>query len=98
MNANLFAGLVTLDVLNVPPMDELIKIHGDVAAGGRWSPVTCSHWQKVAIIVPYRDRFTHLILLLDRLHSLLHKQMISYQIFIIEQVCRCLMIGMLLSK
>lgn len=58
----------------------------EVEDGGIWKPSDCHSWQKVAIIVPYRDRWGHLKLLLKRLHPMLRKQQISYQIFVIEQV------------
>jgi N-terminal region of glycosyl transferase group 7 len=77
---------VKLNTLDVPTIDQLVQRHSSVQTGGHWSPATCRPWQKVAIVIPYRDRYTHLLLLLDRLHSLLQKQMIYYRIFVIEQV------------
>ena len=82
----IFEGLVTLDITENPSMSSIEKEHLDVQLGGKWSPDDCSPWQKVAIVVPYRDRYNHLKLLLKRLHSMLKKQKIFYQIFIIEQV------------
>jgi len=61
--------------------------HVGVLAGGRWTPVNCTAWQKIAIIVTYRERYKHLVLLLNRLHTLLQRQMMYYQIFVIQQVC-----------
>jgi len=60
--------------------------HVGVLAGGRWTPVNCTAWQKIAIIVTYRDRHEQLVLLLNRLHTLLQRQMMYYQIFVIQQV------------
>ena len=57
-----------------------------VETGGKWSPSECEAWQKVAIIIPYRDRYEHLALLLRRLHPMLQRQKIFYRIFVIEQV------------
>lgn len=56
-----------------------------VEKGGRWRPVRCLPFQKVAIIIPYRDRWFHLRILLSRLHPMLRKQSIDYHIFVIEQ-------------
>jgi hypothetical protein len=71
-------------MLDVPTMSSIELRHPEVQ-GGRWSPTRCNSWQKVAIIIAYRDRFDHLCILLDRLHSILQKQMIYYQIFVVEQ-------------
>jgi len=60
--------------------------HVGVLAGGRWTPVNCTAWQKIAIIVTYRERHEQLVLLLNRLHTLLQRQMMYYQIFVIQQV------------
>ena len=68
-------------------MEAVESRHTAVHSGGRWSPGNCSAWQKLAIIVTYRDRHEQLVLLLNRLHTLLQQQMMYYQIFVIEQVC-----------
>lgn len=81
-----YIGLVELNTVDIPAMSDLESRHSDIELGGSWSPSDCSAWQKVAIVIPYRDRFTHLLLLLDRLHTLLHRQKIHYQIFVVEQV------------
>ena len=67
-------------------MESVESRHSAVRAGGRWSPANCSAWQKLAIMISYRDRYEQLVLLLDRLHALLQRQMAYYQIFVIEQV------------
>ncbi|ESN91114.1 hypothetical protein HELRODRAFT_90454 [Helobdella robusta] len=53
--------------------------------GGEWKP-PCRSWQKLAIVVPYRDRYHHLLQLLDRLHAMLKKQLVHYKIFVVEQL------------
>ncbi|VDP33491.1 unnamed protein product [Soboliphyme baturini] len=42
--------------------------------------------QTVAMIIPYRDRESHLKIFLDHIRPFLRKQNISYQIFVVEQV------------
>ncbi|KAK2186027.1 hypothetical protein NP493_216g03032 [Ridgeia piscesae] len=42
----------------------------------------------VAVIIPYRDREDHLILLLSQLHPVLQRQQLDYRIFVVEQVNR----------
>nr|CAH8833458.1 unnamed protein product [Trichobilharzia regenti] len=51
---------------------------------GSWKP-RCSSSQKIAVIIPYRDREKHLKLLLPRIHALLLRQNMPYYVFVIEQ-------------
>ena len=75
-----------IDVFDNPSLESIAAANRAVQLGGRWSPSNCSAWQRVAIIIPYRDRAQHLRLLLRRLHPMLRAQMIDYQIFVVEQV------------
>lgn len=56
-----------------------------VQAGGRYKPSECRARDKVAVIIPFRDRKQHLPILLKNLHPFLIKQQINYGIFLIEQ-------------
>ena len=58
-----------------------------MSAGGCWEPKDCKPRQKVAIIIPYKNREEHLRALLYRLHPMLHRQKTSYCIIVAEQVC-----------
>lgn len=82
----LFVGLVDLDIFTEPSFETILRRNAHVLPGGQWKPTGCVSYQKVAIIFPYRNRLHQLKILLDRLHSLLRKQSIDYQIFLIEQV------------
>ncbi|CAG5078078.1 Oidioi.mRNA.OKI2018_I69.PAR.g8893.t1.cds [Oikopleura dioica] len=53
--------------------------------GGCWEPEDCFSTTKTAIIVPYKDRETHLKRLLYYLHPFLRRQKISYCIIVAEQ-------------
>ncbi|XP_037281124.2 uncharacterized protein LOC119174357 [Rhipicephalus microplus] len=53
--------------------------------GGLWSPVECAARHRVALVVPYRDRRLHLLLLLRHLHPILRRQLLSYRIYVVEQ-------------
>ena len=53
--------------------------------GGRWSPVPKRDRQsKIAIIVPYRDRFVNLELFLRNIHPFLKQQNAYYGVYVIE--------------
>jgi hypothetical protein len=56
-----------------------------VLAGGRYKPEECRARDRVAIVIPFRDRKQHLPILLKNLHPFLMKQQINYGIFLIEQ-------------
>ncbi|XP_068736891.1 beta-1,4-galactosyltransferase 4-like [Montipora capricornis] len=55
-----------------------------VENGGQWTP-NCRSRQKVAVIVPFRDRHEHLNIFLRHMHQFLRWQLLDYRIFVIEQ-------------
>ena len=54
--------------------------------GGRFIPTGCRAGQKLAIIVPYRNRERHLKLFLQHMHPFLQLQKVDYTIYVIELV------------
>lgn len=56
-----------------------------VVRGGRYRPPDCEARHRTAIIIPYRNRETHLKLLLYYLHPFLQRQQLNYGIYIIHQ-------------
>ena len=68
-------------------METILHAHPLVGPGGIHHP-RCNPTQRVAIIVPVRDRADHLATLLHHLHPFLQRQLISYQIIVAEQVSR----------
>ncbi|CAG2163589.1 unnamed protein product [Oppiella nova] len=58
----------------------------DIKLGGRHEPRECRSRQKVAVIVPFRDRWPHLKLFVQHMHPFLVSQRLDYQIFIVEQM------------
>ena len=58
----------------------------NVKIGGLWEPETCTSRYKVAIIVPYRDRPKEKSYFLQHMHPFLHRQLLYYRVFIVEQV------------
>ncbi len=53
--------------------------------GGRYEPNECRSRNKVAIVVPYRDRKDHLSVFLRYLHPFLQRQQLNYVIIVVEQ-------------
>ena len=69
-----------------PSFAQLEKKFKTLKPGGAWSPSNCKARHQVAIIIPYRDRVTHLRVLLDVLHPILQLQQLKYRVFVVEQV------------
>ena len=61
------------------------QFHDNVLLGGAWRPY-CVARQRVAIIIPYRDRERHLKAFLGVIHAVLQSQFLDYQVYVIEQV------------
>jgi len=57
----------------------------NVRRGGQWSPNDCNSKAKVAIIIPFRNREKHLMVLLRHLHPVLQRQGLDYRIFVVNQ-------------
>ncbi|KAI0218404.1 Beta-1,4-N-acetylgalactosaminyltransferase bre-4 [Lamellibrachia satsuma] len=64
---------------------EVIRNNPEILPGGKWRPRDCVARHKVALIIPYRDREDHLILLLSQLHPILQRQQLDYRIVVVEQ-------------
>ncbi|MEE6467710.1 hypothetical protein FKM82_008023 [Ascaphus truei] len=52
---------------------------------GRCQPESCRPQQRVAILIPHRNREKHLLYLLDNLHPFLQRQQLEYGIYVIHQ-------------
>ncbi|KAI0212777.1 Beta-1,4-N-acetylgalactosaminyltransferase bre-4 [Lamellibrachia satsuma] len=74
-------GQLGISVDGTPGAAELAR----VVQGGGWKPTGCRARQRVAIIVPYRDRQQHLELFVRHMHPILQRQMLEYRIFVVEQ-------------
>ncbi|BFZ15665.1 hypothetical protein BsWGS_18704 [Bradybaena similaris] len=78
-------GGAEVDSFGEPTEESIIADNPHIEIGGTWKPPDCRSWQRVAVIVPYRDRLHHLHILLRRLHPMLKLQKIAYKVFVIEQ-------------
>lgn len=79
-------GPIEVDTIEEPLKNVIKRLESKLQPGGWYRPKECNAKDHVAIIVPYRDRETHLPILLKNLHPFLMKQQIEYGIFIIEQI------------
>ena len=70
----------------VPNPLELITAFPYLKPGGDYRPPDCRPKQRTAIIIPYRNRWHHLHILLNNLVPFLVRQQASFTIFVIEQV------------
>lgn len=61
------------------------KQNPNVKIGGRYRPSDCVSPHKVAIIIPYRNRYEHLKYWLYYLHPILQRQQLDYGIYVINQ-------------
>lgn len=53
---------------------------------GRHHPEECKALQRVAILIPHRNREKHLMYLLEHLHPFLQRQQLDYGVYVIHQV------------
>lgn len=70
---------------NLSNIDINLLKNTNISLGGHWKPSYCTSYQKIAVLVPYRDRQEHLEVFIQHIHRFLQKQMIEYRIYIIEQ-------------
>uniref|UniRef100_A0A8D0FRT6 Beta-1,4-galactosyltransferase 1 n=1 Tax=Strix occidentalis caurina TaxID=311401 RepID=A0A8D0FRT6_STROC len=66
-------------------LEEVARINPEVKAGGRFAPKDCIALQKVAIIIPFRNREEHLKYWLYYLHPILQRQQLDYGVYVINQ-------------
>lgn len=69
----------------VPTPEELVRLFPHIQAGGHWQPDHCQQRQKLGILIPLRNRWSHAAVLLRHLHQLLVRQWRHYTIYVIEQ-------------
>ncbi|TPP56476.1 N-acetyllactosaminide 3-alpha-galactosyltransferase [Fasciola gigantica] len=53
---------------------------------GVWSPIECKPKERLALILPYRDRDEHLRVFLNHMHPFLRHQQLMYTIIVVEQL------------
>uniref|UniRef100_A0A4W5KSG1 Galactosyltransferase N-terminal domain-containing protein n=1 Tax=Hucho hucho TaxID=62062 RepID=A0A4W5KSG1_9TELE len=71
------------------PMEEIelkFSKYLDVHFGGHWKPKDCKPRWKVAILIPFRNRYEHLPILFQHLTPMLQRQRLQFAYYVIEQV------------
>jgi len=65
---------------------EMALVHGGwVSNGGCWKPIECKARVKMALIIPYRNRYEQLSIFVRQMHPFLKRQNVDYRIFVVEQ-------------
>ncbi|KAK7108727.1 beta-1,4-N-acetylgalactosaminyltransferase bre-4-like [Littorina saxatilis] len=77
-------GLVKLNLKPPPSFGDLENQFSMLQPGGRYQPPDCRPKQKLAIIIPYRERRVHLKMFLRNMHPLLQRQQLDYTVFVVE--------------
>ncbi|CAL1527870.1 unnamed protein product [Lymnaea stagnalis] len=65
--------------------EELIKLFPEMEKGGRLRPKGCVPRQRLAVIFPYKNRYSHLHIILNNLLPFLTRQQADVTFFVIEQ-------------
>uniref|UniRef100_A0A8C9EKQ5 Beta-1,4-galactosyltransferase n=1 Tax=Pavo cristatus TaxID=9049 RepID=A0A8C9EKQ5_PAVCR len=66
-------------------LEEVASANPEVREGGRFAPKDCKALQKVAIIIPFRNREEHLKYWLYYMHPILQRQQLDYGVYVINQ-------------
>ena len=74
-----------MDVSDVP-WNKIIGDNMDLEPGGRYRPRDCVARNRVAVVVPYRDRERHLRSFLFNLLPMLKRQQLDYGIYVVNQI------------
>uniref|UniRef100_A0A158P638 Beta-1,4-N-acetylgalactosaminyltransferase n=1 Tax=Angiostrongylus cantonensis TaxID=6313 RepID=A0A158P638_ANGCA len=82
-----FRGSLPQAVLLIENLQEadVVAAHPEVKLGGEWKPTDCKARHRVGIIIPFRDRQSHLTRLLDFLIPILQRQRLDFRFIVTEQ-------------
>ncbi|KAM6037984.1 beta-1,4-galactosyltransferase 3 [Theristicus caerulescens] len=78
-------GPLTVSFSRVPTLEQIQAKNPAVQEGGRYQPSTCEPRSRTAVIIPHRNRETHLGHLLYYLHPFLQRQQLQYGIYVVHQ-------------
>ncbi|XP_053560459.1 beta-1,4-galactosyltransferase 3 [Bombina bombina] len=78
-------GPIAVSFNRVPTFNGIQEKNPLVTRGGRYQPPNCEARHRTAVIIPHRNRETHLRHLLYYLHPFLQRQQLQYGIYVIHQ-------------
>ncbi|KAM4048723.1 beta-1,4-galactosyltransferase 1-like isoform 2-T2 [Anomaloglossus baeobatrachus] len=78
-------GPFNVDVNRTLSLSDIMSENSLLQEGGRGKPQFCKAQQKIAIIIPFRDREPHLTIWLHYMLPLLQKQQGDFGIYVVEQ-------------
>ncbi|XP_064410729.1 beta-1,4-galactosyltransferase 1-like [Latimeria chalumnae] len=81
----LLVGPLRVEFSDPLKLDDTEKMNPDVRKGGRFTPKDCRALQKVALIIPFRNRDSHLKYWLYYMHPILQRQQLDYGVYVINQ-------------
>ncbi|XP_046904355.1 beta-1,4-galactosyltransferase 1 [Hypomesus transpacificus] len=81
----LLVGPLRIEFSTPVNLDMVRNENPNVKTGGRFKPSNCIALQKVAIIIPFRNREEHLKFWLYYLHPILQRQQLDYGVYVINQ-------------
>ncbi|XP_063812832.1 beta-1,4-galactosyltransferase 3-like [Pseudophryne corroboree] len=85
MSSPILVGPITVTFAKPPSLKKTQLKNRHVKTGGYFSPKHCFGRYRTAVIIPHRNRETHLRTLLYYLHPFLQRQQLHYAIFVIHQ-------------
>ncbi|XP_057705047.1 beta-1,4-galactosyltransferase 3-like [Corythoichthys intestinalis] len=68
-----------------PSLEEIQNKSAPLSPGGLYSPPNCRAQHSTAIVIPFRDRASHLRTFLNHIHPFLQRQQIEYRIYVADQ-------------
>jgi hypothetical protein len=77
---------VLIDVEITVDIEDAVINNPQLQLGGFYSPPNCQPRDKVAVIIPFRDRYAHLHIFLHYMIPILCRQLLQFRIYVIEQV------------
>ncbi|XP_056120557.1 beta-1,4-galactosyltransferase 1 [Rhinichthys klamathensis goyatoka] len=81
----LLVGPMRVEFSEKVDLDMVRKENPQLVMGGRYKPSDCVALQKVALIIPFRNRDEHLKYWLHYIHPILQRQQLDYGIYVIQQ-------------
>jgi len=62
------------------------RVGRDLLLGGEWRPPGCEANTHLAVVIPCRDRDSHLRIMLRHFIPILQRQLVHFRLFVVEQV------------